>query len=127
VGLNSLKSLNLTNGYPNNKNNNNNNKNNNKNNKSKPYCTGLFIYLTSNTNCYFKYQLLLQIPKLLLRIPIVTSNTKIGTLNTNCYLKYQLLLEIPIVTSNSNLLPRMPKLVLQIPIITSITNCYFQY
>jgi hypothetical protein len=36
---------------------------------------------TSNTNCYFKYQLLLQ-------IPIVTSNT-------NCYFNYQLLLRIP--------------------------------
>jgi hypothetical protein len=38
VGLNSLKSLNLTNGYPNkNKNNKNNNKNNNNNKvKSKP-------------------------------------------------------------------------------------------
>jgi hypothetical protein len=39
VGLNSLKSLNLTNGYPNknnnNKNNNKNNKNNNNNNKVK--------------------------------------------------------------------------------------------
>jgi hypothetical protein len=35
VGLNSLKSLNLTNGYPNNKKNNKNNKNNNKV-KSKP-------------------------------------------------------------------------------------------
>jgi hypothetical protein len=35
VGLNSLKSLNLTNVYPNNNNNNNNNKNNNKNNKVK--------------------------------------------------------------------------------------------
>jgi hypothetical protein len=34
VGLNSLKSLNLTNGYPN-KNNNNNNNNKNKNNKVK--------------------------------------------------------------------------------------------
>jgi hypothetical protein len=33
VGLNSLKSLNLTNGYP--KNNNNNNKNNNNNNNNK--------------------------------------------------------------------------------------------
>jgi hypothetical protein len=46
---------------------------------------------TSNTNCYFKYQLLLQ-------IPIVTSNT-------NCYFNYQLLL-------------RIPKLVLRIPIVT---------
>jgi hypothetical protein len=55
---------------------------------------------TSNTNCYFKYQLLLQ-------IPIVTSNT-------NCYFKYQLLLQIP-------------KLVLRIPIVTSNTNCYFHY
>jgi hypothetical protein len=39
VGLNSLKSLNLTNVYPNNKNNKNNNKNNKKKNnkvKSKP-------------------------------------------------------------------------------------------
>jgi hypothetical protein len=40
VGLKSLKSLNLTNGYPNNNNNNNNNNNKNKNNnnnvKSKP-------------------------------------------------------------------------------------------
>jgi hypothetical protein len=43
---------------------------------------------TSSNNCYFKYQLLLQ-------IPIVTSNT-------NCYFKYQLLLQIPIVTSNTN-------------------------
>jgi hypothetical protein len=36
VGLNSLKSLNLTNVYPNNKNKNNKNKNNNNKVKSKP-------------------------------------------------------------------------------------------
>jgi hypothetical protein len=36
VGLNSIKSLNLTNGYPNNKNNNNKNNNNNNKVKSKP-------------------------------------------------------------------------------------------
>jgi hypothetical protein len=36
---------------------------------------------TSNTNWYFKYQLVLQIP--------------IGTSNTNCYFKYQLVLQIP--------------------------------
>jgi hypothetical protein len=35
VGLNSLKSLNLTSVYPNNNNNNNNNKNNNKKNNNK--------------------------------------------------------------------------------------------
>jgi hypothetical protein len=35
VGLNSLKSLNLTNVYPNNKNNNKNNNNNNNNNNNK--------------------------------------------------------------------------------------------
>jgi hypothetical protein len=39
---------------------------------------------------------------LLLRIPIVTSNTKIGTLNTNCYFKYQVLLEIPAAARGSN-------------------------
>jgi hypothetical protein len=39
---------------------------------------------TSNTNWYFKYQLVLQIP--------------IGTSNTNWYFKYQLVLQIPYVT-----------------------------
>jgi hypothetical protein len=42
----------------------------------------------SNTNWYFKYQLVLQIP--------------IGTSNTNWYFKYQLVLQIPIGTSNTN-------------------------
>jgi hypothetical protein len=51
--------------------------------------------VTSNTNCYFKYQLLLQ-------IPIVTSNTNCYFKYQNCYFKYQLLLQIPNVTSNTN-------------------------
>jgi hypothetical protein len=65
----------------------------------------------SNTNCYFKYQLLLQ-------IPIVTSNT-------NCYSKYQLLLQIPIVTSNTSCYFKY-QLLLQIPIGTLNTNWYFE-
>jgi hypothetical protein len=47
---------------------------------------------TSNTNCYFKYQLLLQ-------IPIVTSNA-------NCYFKYQLLLQIPMSNDPPRTRPR---------------------
>jgi hypothetical protein len=54
VGLNSLKSLNLTNVYPNN--NNNNNNNNNKNNskvKSKP----LELYELAGKNLYIVYKM----------------------------------------------------------------------
>jgi hypothetical protein len=42
----------------------------------------------SNTNWYFKYQLILQIP--------------IGTSITNWYFKYQLVLQIPIGTSSAD-------------------------
>jgi hypothetical protein len=61
VGLNSLKSLNLTNVYPNNnnKNNNNNNKNNKKNNKVKSKPLELFELAGKKSQnpdlvCYFK-------------------------------------------------------------------------
>jgi hypothetical protein len=89
--------------------------------------------VTLNTNCYFKCQLLLQ-------LPIVTSNTKIGTSNTNCYFKYQLLVQRTIVTSTTNRYFEYQnwyfeylnwyfeyQLLLQLPIVTSITNYYFQY
>jgi hypothetical protein len=61
VGLKSLKSLNLTNGYPNknNKNKNNKNKNNNNKVKSKPLELRSRVKKASK---YFKYQLVLQIP-----------------------------------------------------------------
>jgi hypothetical protein len=72
----------------------------------------LLYSLASNTNCNFKYQLLLQIP--------------IVTLNTNCYFKYQLILQIPIVTSNTNCYFKY-QLLLPIPIVTSNTNCFFKY
>jgi hypothetical protein len=42
----------------------------------------------SNTNWYFKYQLVFQIP--------------IGISNTNWYFKYQLVFQIPIGISNTN-------------------------
>jgi hypothetical protein len=52
VGLNSLKSLNLTNVYPNNNNNNNNNnKNNNKNNKVKSKPLELFELAGKKYHC----------------------------------------------------------------------------
>jgi hypothetical protein len=81
---------------------------------------------TSNTNCNFKYQLLLQ-------IPIVTSTTNCYFEYQNWYFEYQLLLQIPIVTSTTNCYFEYQnwyfeyQLLLQIPIVTSNTNCYFQY
>jgi hypothetical protein len=98
--------------------------------KTRTSNTNCYFILTY-TNCYFKYQLLLQIPivtsntncyfiyQLVLIIPIVTSNT-------NCYFIYQLVLIIPIVTSNTNCYFKY-QLLLQIPIVTSNTNCYFKY
>jgi hypothetical protein len=50
VGLKSLKSLNLTNGYPNNKNKNKNNKKNNNNNNVKSKTLELFGLVGKNTS-----------------------------------------------------------------------------
>jgi hypothetical protein len=77
---------------------------------------------TSGANCYFKCQLLLQMP-IVTSYAVVTSYTnrvtiqllQIGTSNTNWYFGCQLLLQMPIVTSNADCYFEC-RLLLRIPI-----------
>jgi serine/threonine protein kinase len=83
--------------------------------------------VTSNTNCYYRYQLLLQI-----QIVTSTTNCYFEYQNwyfeyQNWYFEYQLLLQIPIVTSNTNCYFNFQFVTSNAKIGTSNTNCYFKY